>query len=379
MAYNGELARKTLVGEYKNKGHEIGSHTRNLSNLGLLTATENIDSLMSVLSSSVETVDDWFDQKTLTLSIPFGSFRYETLDYISQYFHSARSSQHGFNLATPYDFFALKSWPVLSTTPSSFIKSLVILAEEYGYYLPLMYNNISATPFNEDSLIYTYSRDLFYETVKWVSERDVWVDTHEQVYKYIKQRNALKISQINMDDAEARPGYFSFETETDLPDSIFNGEVTLKIQLPESWSEDSVSIGIGDSMINAEVLWDKTGDYVLFNCIPGNEPKIQVYQDKLSSTAVLDETSISGNINLMAYPNPFTSETRITVEGQVNSRMQLHIMDSHGRLVREIAMNGNNTYQPGLEELSPGLYIVKLLNSGVPASTIKLLKISPGN
>ena len=30
-------------------------------------------------------------------------------------------------------------------------------------------------PFNEESLIYTYSRDLFRETVQGLSERDVWV------------------------------------------------------------------------------------------------------------------------------------------------------------------------------------------------------------
>jgi hypothetical protein len=99
----------------------------------------------------------------------------------------------------------------------------------------------------------------------------------------------------------------------------------------------------------------------------------------MQSTAVQNEISIPGIVNLMAYPNPFTSETRITFEGQVNQGMQLLILDSHGRMVKEIAMNGNNFCQPGLEELSPGLYIVMLVDGGAPASTIKLLKISPGN
>ncbi len=379
LAYSSELARKTFVDEYRIKGHEIGSHTRNLSNLGLLTEIEDFDSLTSVLESSVETLNDWFEQETFSLSIPFGSFRYETLGYISQFFRTARSSQHGFNLATPYDFFALKSWPVLSTTPPEYIDNLVVMAEKYGYYLPLMYNDISAAPFKEDSLIYTYSRDLFRETVQGVSERNVWVDTHEQVYKYMKERNALRISHINLDKAGTQPGYFSFETESDLPDSIFNVDLTLKIHLPESWNEDSVTIGVGDLMIRARVLWDNTGDYVLFNCIPGNGTKIQVFQDRLSSTAVMDETAVLGGLNLMAYPNPFSSETQITIEGQVNQRMQLLILDSHGRRIKEIAMTGNNTYQPGLEALSPGLYIVMLLEGGVPASTVKLLKISPGH
>jgi hypothetical protein len=48
-------------------------------------------------------------------------------------------------------------------------------------------------------------------------------------------------------------------------------------------------------------------------------------------------------------------------------------------MVKEIFLDGNNTFQPGLDGLSPGLYIVMLLDGGVPASSTKLLKISPGN
>ncbi len=33
----------------------------------------------------------------MTMSIPYGSFRDETLEYISRHFYSARSSQYGFN------------------------------------------------------------------------------------------------------------------------------------------------------------------------------------------------------------------------------------------------------------------------------------------
>ncbi|MCD4711607.1 MAG: polysaccharide deacetylase family protein, partial [Bacteroidales bacterium] len=118
--YDGELASTSLVREYKERGHEIGSHTTNHSNLGYLTASGNIDSLEQVLSVSVELLNERFDQHTISMSIPFGSFRYETLEYISHYLYTARSSQFGYNLATPYDFFVLNSWPVLSTTSPAY-------------------------------------------------------------------------------------------------------------------------------------------------------------------------------------------------------------------------------------------------------------------
>ncbi len=100
------------------------------------------------------------------MSIPFGSFQYETLDYISRYFYSARSSQFGFNLATPYDFYALKSWPILSTSYPDYVDNLLATAESYGTYLPLMYHDMVDEAFDEEADIYNYRRELFRETVQ---------------------------------------------------------------------------------------------------------------------------------------------------------------------------------------------------------------------
>lgn len=375
--YDGELAGKNLVQESSDKGHEIGSHTLNLSNLGHITGLGNMDSLSQVLLSSVSILNERFDQKTSSISIPFGSFRYETLEVISRYFLSARSSQYGFNLSTPYDFYALKSWPILSTTTPAFVGDLLTQVEEYGYYLPLMYHDISDEPFKEDSLIYTYSRDLLRETVQWVSKRDVWVDTNEQICMYIRARNALRIEEVKLDEALA--GQFSFVVSCDLPDSISDVELTLQIRLPDSWIGDSMTLEFGDSFIYSEVLTDKQGGYVQINCNPGSGTEIRVSQGVVAGREKVEKVASQVALSLRVFPNPLTSETQITIDGQVNQRMQLLIMDSHGRLVREIAMNGSNTFKPGLEELSPGLYIVMLLEGGVPSSSIKLLKISPGN
>ena len=55
-------------------------------------------------------------------------------------------------------------------------------------------------PFDENELIYTYSRELFRETVQAALERDLWIDTHEGIYKYIRERNALRVTYL--DDSE---------------------------------------------------------------------------------------------------------------------------------------------------------------------------------
>ena len=70
LVYDGEIAGTPLVRDYKNKGHEIGSHTSNHSNLGLLSENGEYDSLSRVLSESVALLNERFNQETLSMSIP---------------------------------------------------------------------------------------------------------------------------------------------------------------------------------------------------------------------------------------------------------------------------------------------------------------------
>jgi peptidoglycan/xylan/chitin deacetylase (PgdA/CDA1 family) len=372
-SYDGELATTSLVREYKERGHEIGSHTANHSNLGFLTESGNFDSLEQVLSASVELLNERFDQNTVSMSIPFGSFRYETLEYISRYFLSARSSQFGFNLATPYDFFALKSWPVLSTTTPAYVANLLDTAETYGYYLPLMYHDMMDVAFDEESLIYTYSRELFRQTVQSAVIRDLWIDTHERIYKYIRERNALKVMVIESDYLNAQPGHFSFIADDELADSLFNVELTLKIFLPQSWVEDSVTVGPEGGFSYAAVQQGESGNYILFNWLPVNGVTINVHEGKLPGTGLRDRDLSRAVVSLTAAPNPFNHESVIQVTGQKGMNSYLIVRDIHGRIVREIRDDTGETFHLSRENLSPGVYIIQLIDAGRQVASLKLL------
>ena len=375
VIYDGELASTSLVREYKDKGHQIASHTANHANLGFITASGDVDSLVQVLSSSVELLNERFDQYTTSLSIPFGSFRYETLAYISQYFYTARSSQFGFNLATPYDFFALKSWPILSTTSTAFVDNLLAIAETYGTYLPLMYHDMLDEPFDEDILIYTYSRELFSETVLDALNRELWIDTHERIYKYIRERNALKIFQLEGDNMDAQPGHFSFEADDGLVDSIFNVELTLKVSLPANWMEDTVTVGPQGEMDYMKVQEDSLGRFIHYNCLPQAGVSINVYDGKWIGTGLQDRISHPAVVKLVAAPNPFLHETLITVTGNGNTSGYLVVMDIHGRIVQEIREHTGATYYLPRADLSPGIYIIQLVDSGKQLASLKLMAL----
>jgi peptidoglycan/xylan/chitin deacetylase (PgdA/CDA1 family) len=375
LIYDGELASTSLVREYKDKGHEIASHTANHSNLGLLTESGDLDSLNEVLSTSVELLNERFDQYTMSMSIPFGSFRYETLDYIAQYFYSARSSQYGFNLATPYDFFALKSWPILSTTSPAYVDNLLSIAESYGTYLPLMYHDMTDEPFDEESLIYTYSRALFSETVQSVLNMDLWVDTNERIYKYMRQRNALKILQMESGDKDAQPGHFSFEADDGLADSIFNVEITLKIFVPESWTGDTVTVGPEGEYKFVKVQQDSSGPYILYDWLPTSGKTIAVQEGKITGTGFNDHLARPEELSLVSAPNPFLHETRITVTGNGNTDGFLIVRDIHGRIVQEIREHSGATFHLPRADLSPGIYIIQLIDSGKQVASLKIFAL----
>jgi len=369
--YDGELASSSLVRSYKDKGHEIGSHTANHANLGFITGSGDIDSLDRLLSGSLEELNELYNQYTTSISIPFGSFRYETLGYISQYFYSARSSQFGFNLATPYDFYALKSWPILSTTSPAYVDMLLSIAETYGTYLPLMYHDMLDEPFDEDALIYTYSRDLFSETLQDALNRDLWIDTHQRIYKYIRERNALKILALESEET----GHLSFEAEDGLEDSIFNVELTLRISLPDSWQADSVSIGQEGELNYVKVKQDSLGRYIHYNSLPQAGVSVHVYDGLWTGTALAEFYSNPAGIQLIAAPNPFVHETRISVSGDIPEDAILIVRDIQGRIVREIRNHSENAYRILREDLSQGIYIVQLIHSGKSVTSLKLLAL----
>lgn len=374
--YDGELASTSLVRTYKELGHEIASHTANHANLGLLTESGNMDSINQVLSTSLELLNERFDQYTMTMSIPFGSFRYGTLEQISEYFYSARSSQHGFNLATPYDFHALKSWPVLSTTSPAYVDNLLSITEQYGTYLPLMYHDMLDEPFDVDLMIYTYSRELFRETVQAARSRDLWIDTHERVYKYIRERNALRILELDLSELDQEGGNLSFIADDGLADSIFNVAVTLKILLPQSWKGDTITVGPEGGYSHLEVQQDVTAQrFILFDWLPVSDIPIYVHDGIIPTTGISDRNVFDSRVNIKAYPNPFDQETRIRVSDNLLSNSYLIVRDIHGRIMCELREQSGDSFVLSGASLNPGIYLVQLIRDGRPLTSLKLLAL----
>lgn len=373
--YGGALASTQLVREYKNMGHEIASHTDNHANLGLLTASGDLDSIHAVLSTSIELLNERFDQQTVTMSIPFGSFRHETLEIISSHFLSARSSQHGFNLATPLDFYALKSWPVVSLTSPAFVDDLMSNCEVFGTYLPLMYHQLTDEPFDENQYIYTYAREDLRETVQDALKRDLWIDTHEHIYKYIRERNAFYILDMDSSGIDQEAGWFTFVADDGLNDSIFDVELSLKVHIPQSWTQDSLTIGPDDDFSYLQVQGEGTDRYVLYNWKPVSDVSIRVHDGIYSTTGFREPGEPVARFSLLAYPNPFVEETRIRVNGNFHPDAYLILRDMQGRILRTITERSGDFFPLSRLGLPPGLYLIQLIGPGPSPVTLKLMAL----
>jgi hypothetical protein len=252
---------------------------------------------------------------------------------------------------------------------------LLSKAETYGSYLPLMYHDMTDEPFDEDSLIYTYSRALFSETVQSALNRNLWIDTYERIYKYIRERNALKILNLESADMDSQPGHFNFEADDGLPDSIFNVELTLKISLPDSWTADTVTVGPEDGFNFVKVQQDSSHSFIYYNWVPVSGVSIHVHDGKLTGTGFPDRLAHPSEVKLVAAPNPFHHETLIKVSGNNNTGTYLIVRDIHGRIVHEIREYPGDSYRLSREKLSPGIYIIQLIDSGKQIASLKLMAL----
>ncbi len=373
QVYDAPLAGTPLIKSYRDKGFEIASHTMNHSNLGVLTGQGEIEYIRTLLQQSKEELDERFEQNTLTLSIPFGSFQYETLGLIAETFHTARSSEYGYNLSTPANFYALKSYPVLSTTSPSTVLYRVGVAEQFGYYLPLMYHDIKEEYFDPESFIYTYSLEDFSETVDSVLERDVWVDTHENVYKYIRERNGLDVTMISTAE-----DLLAFSMDDGLPDSIFNVEITLQVTVPENWDDNCVTVEKEGELITLDIVYNGDEKYVYYNSLPdGSEVKIY----KGIHTGIDNyEGDHEDNNWLKVYPNPVNSgPLRIEADLPVGGEASLAVYDTRGIRVKYINLGqqpaGRLDYMLDIGELVPGTYILQVYTYGGNLRSVLFLKL----
>lgn len=309
---------------YKNLGHEMGSHTANHKFSGNYTGVDSLKLLNSLLLKSKTDLDTQLDQNTLSFSYPFGSFNQQTPIEVAKYFQNARSSQSGYNLPTPFDFHALKSLYIASTTSNETIKSWLDTAVTYNYHVSLMYHNIQNKPFDKLADEYSFALSDLKQNIKDAIEADLWIDTQANIYKYTRERNASKLLSYEVYDDSV-----CFVVDDFLDNNTFNQPLTLKVELPTKLCYDSVYTNISNKRL--AIVTENNRNYCLINTIPDNS-RICISKSKILSAIANVKYKNSDNIKCYRADNMTVKIDNLDVS---NDALYLKVYNTNGVILFE--------------------------------------------
>ena len=146
------------------------------------------------------------------------------------------------------------------------------------------------------------SSNLFRKHLEYIKSKEnvLWVATLQDVVKYFKERQGASISIIDSSDY-----LYRIQLNDNLPDSIYNHPLTLKIKIPKSWKD--ISIAHGEHIVQFQTQVDPLGNqFVIFDAVP-DRGLITI----LSQTPFDSEKEKCENCNLILYPIPFNNSFRV--------------------------------------------------------------------
>jgi peptidoglycan/xylan/chitin deacetylase (PgdA/CDA1 family) len=232
-----------------NQGHEIGSHTIShpyLTQLSLSQMQAEIGGSKAVIDAQITT------QKCLSIAYPYGNFNGTAESVAQTYYIAARSTACDFN-NTPYDFYAMRACE--DTLSLAEMKAKTDAAEQTGAWLVTFHHAL-------DGLSYGYwTIDILINYLDYLKTKNLWVNTISSVTKYIKERAAAAISLVSSSNDK-----IVLNLTDSLDDTIYNEPLTIRSEVPSSWSNVNVQQGSGAVTVASAVEATKTVIY--YNVIP---------------------------------------------------------------------------------------------------------------
>jgi peptidoglycan/xylan/chitin deacetylase (PgdA/CDA1 family) len=241
------------------KGHEITSHTVSHPRLGDLAVPEQESELKNSKEAIVKNVNG---ARSMTLAYPFCNVG--NLDLVKKYYLAARICSNAIVSSTPEDFYYISSIPVGSETQIKTAKDLNISVgnalSSNGWCVLLLHG------IDRDGGYSPLSSEEFESHLEYVRDNSAnfWVSTFADVVKYIKERNAIFVTEESLKKSK-----ISFTCDDKLDDSQFNIPVTLRRVLPENWAHVTVRRGNTELTSHTETLDNRR--YVVFDVVPNNK------------------------------------------------------------------------------------------------------------
>lgn len=332
-------------------GFEIASHSYTHERLNQISANEADEQL--VLSKNE--LEDHLVEATEAFVFPGGGFSYDILqsEALRNSYLSARTSMRGDNLSSPLDNYALRSKVILNTTDIATIQGWIDRAQTYGYWTFLMYHYIGYTGTDPDLIEYNSTIPDFEAIVDYASSKDVWVDKHSSIMKYITERNAARITGYYTDGKTV----VKFYCNDELDDQVYNIPLSLQLAIPSGWDVDKLDVvqNLLPISYHAVPTLDGTSK-IMLNATPDNR---LISVTPQSSTAISPVGKVSKN-SIIVIPSCVETDAIIYVSTDSRSSCTVDIVSTSGRTVASYVVDETKQVPITREGLTSGVYLVIL-------------------
>lgn len=278
-----------------NNGHEIASHTVSHATLGNISQNEQT----TELANSQTTINNNISGANC-ITIAYPNCVTGDIGLISQYYIAGRICSNQIVSSSPNDFYNISSiicGDQTTINSADAFNGKVQEAQNSGGWCVFLLHGLD----NDGGYSPTQSSALS-SHLQYINNNDntYWVETFATVVKYIKERNALSVTEneITQDSIEV--------IATDgLDNSIYNTAVTIRRPVPANW--EGVNIYVNGSAETADIVQVNGNNYIQMNIVPDTD---EVYISN-SAAQPVEPTVISLHTgwNLVGYP--YTDSTNI--------------------------------------------------------------------
>ncbi len=299
------------------KGHEIASHTvthADLSNSNLQTQDNELKNAQSTINTQVPS------QKCVTVAYP--NCNIGDVSTIQKYYIAGRTCSGQIIPGNPSDFYRLSSIICgnQGVNTANDMNTRLNSAKSSGGWAVFLLHGI-----DNDGGYSPLSSSVLSSHLSHVNtnKADFWVGTFGEVVKYIKERNALSISEttVNADSIRITP-------TDNLDNSVYNVPVTVRRQLPSGWQNGRVRSG--SAIVPSAIVTDNGTSYIQFDVIPDNGVYTLANADKSSENpgTIASESCTEpgeGAFHTGVYRNMFKEvlgKTDSEVNAKVNAAFQ---------------------------------------------------------
>ena len=341
----------TNLQEAADQGHEIASHTvthTNMSGMGDSLQTFELEQSKADIEAHIT------GQKCITVAYPYCVSAKKSI--CEQHYIAGRICSGNLISRNPTDFMNLSSFVCgdqgSTRTAKDFMARARSAIKSRGWAVHLLHgidNDGGWSPVASEELRASL------DSLSANSDK-FWVETFGNVVRYIKERNAVSVSETSVLDSR-----ITVQMTDELDDEIYDYPVTIRRLLPDGWPSATASqngLAVPYRMVESDVAL-----FIEFDVVPDGGDILLSRSNESGVRAGGGITAISPVLS-QNYPNPFNPSTTLHFSLAAAGNVTLKVFNALGKevqtLIRGRLPAGSHSAVFRAEGLESGVYFCRL-------------------